>query len=100
MKRERGCEAKPVIPQELDGEELNRCIRRPFLDHPRLISECIEVYAWYNKGFLPDTGTYLDQAAAFVELVRFIDKTIEEAKAERDKIEASKGKPNLPKVVK
>lgn len=100
QKLERGCTTEPLIPQEMDGEVLTRCPRRPMLDYPALFADVFSVYSWYKRGGFPDKGTYLDQAAAFVQVVEIIEQAIAEAKAAKEKIEATKASIKKPSVVR
>lgn len=82
---ERGCTDTPVVPQEIDGETLTRCPRRPLLDYPALFTDVFGIYSWYKRGFLPDTGSILDQAAAFVQMVEVTERAVADAQALKEK---------------
>lgn len=91
-KRERGCTDKPLVPVVLDGKELERCPRRPMLDDPAFYNAMLKAYSWYKRGHFPDTGTYLDQAAAYTEMLDIFELAISEAKAVLEKENERKSK--------
>lgn len=99
-KVERGCFSEPLIPQEIDGEALKRCPRRPLLDQTALFNELFGVYSWYKRGYMPDAGSYLDQAAAFVQMIDIFEHSIAEAKALKEQSEKAKGASKSPKIVR
>lgn len=99
-KAERGCEKEPIVPQEMDGEELTRCPRRPLLDDPALFKEAFEVYSWYKRGYFPDQGSYLDQAAAYVQFIDIFERAIAEAKAVKDEREGTRQNVKNPTIVR
>jgi hypothetical protein len=99
-KIERGCTNTPRIPQEVDGETLTRCPMRSYFESPTSYMQIFEIYSWYKKGMLPEQGTYLDQAAAFVDIVRVIDKAVADANALKEKIERGKQTNKPPTVVR
>lgn len=64
----------------LDGVDMVRCPLRPQLDDPYYFTNVINQWAWRERGFLADDGTYLDQAAKIPTLMAIIDS----AKADGD----------------
>ncbi len=100
QKKERGCTDTPIIPQEMDGETLTRCPRRPLLDEAALFDRYFELYSWYKKGYLPDVGSYLDQAAAFTQAVSIIEQAAAEANVLKEKSGKGKQINRQPTVVR
>lgn len=93
QKAERGCDTTPVVPQEIDGEVLTRCPLRPSLDYRASFAGIYTLYSWYKRGMMPDQGTYLDQAAACVQLIQVMDKAVADAEAVKEK--ADKARANV-----
>lgn len=79
---------------------MTRCPRRPLLDMPAFFDEAFEVYSWYKKGHLPESGGWEEQSAAFVQLVRIMDLATNDANklAEKRREQMEKTKINKPKV--
>lgn len=105
LKRERGCDSKPRYPISLDGEDLQRCPLRPYLDDPGAHNELMALYGWYRRGLLPDPGTMLDQSASLVEAFLVVDAAVRDAereRAERDKQSRKRaaGGPKHPPALK
>ncbi len=92
QKRERGCTDKPIVPQMIDGEELTRCPLRPTLDYRASFERFLKIYSWYKKGHFPDTGSYLDQTAAALQLIEIFDA----ATAEAEKVKEQRTKARKP----
>lgn len=74
-----GCETDAMIPLNMDGEELYRCPRRPWLDNPQLYNELFDYYNWMEKGYLPDPGTYDDQGVKFRPFMGIIRTALHDA---------------------
>lgn len=73
-------------------------MRRPLLDDSALYSQLFKVYSWYKRGYLPDQGTYLDQAAAYVRLLDIMEQAVADANALKEKIEKSRSAAKRPTV--
>lgn len=80
-----GCTTDSKIIMEFDGEIIKRCPNRPFLDDPELVSLAFTYYNWYKKGHFPEEGTWLDQPAAFVDLVSYMDICVRDAEEQKRK---------------
>lgn len=82
--------------------QLSRCPRRPLLDNPAFFDTVFEVYSWYKKGHLPESGGWEEQSAAFVQLMRAMDLANNDgtkaADKRREQMEANKVKINRAKV--
>jgi hypothetical protein len=62
-----GCNTNATIPLVLDGENLWRCPRRPYLDRPDWYNSIWQSVSYEEKGMLTEPGTWLDQPAKLVE---------------------------------
>ena len=79
------------------GEEYPRCPVRPVLEDGQFIKDCFGHFRWYERGQMPESGTWQDQTEAFLQVVEVIetakaDIDSEDAKmkeAERRKLELS-----------
>lgn len=67
-------------------EESYACPRQTINEHPRDWGRLLMFYGLYQKGFLPDRGSVVDQSNVLIEAFRIID----EANAEADKEEAER----------
>lgn len=85
QKKQRGCTSKPQLPMVLDGEELERCPMRGFLEDPDGYNELFLRYRWMKEGYLADPGLLPDQAAPFVALSLVITQAVDDANAEQRK---------------
>lgn len=83
----RGCHGPPKNKVKLEGQLLDRCPRRLFLDEGDGVSEVLWYYKNYKSGLLPVTGGLLDQPNQLMEYFRIIDgamSTVERAKDEEN----------------
>lgn len=90
QKSQRGCTAKPTQSMVLDGEELERCPRRPILDDPQFYGEFFRLYRAYQKGLLPEEGALNSQPYKLMEFFTITDLTLELCAAHRRETEAKK----------
>jgi len=70
------------------------------LDNPAFYYHCFKVYSWFGRDYLPEQGTYLDQPAAFVQMVEIIEQAIADAKALNEKADKARAPAKLPTIVK
>lgn len=91
-KIENGCEAESSIPGawKLYDWEFQRCplklITSQSIDY-------LKAYGFYNKGYLPNAGTWMDQPAKFIEAMGIIERevtAIQESEARKIKEKGSK----------
>lgn len=75
LKKVRGCESE--ISGNFAGHDLERCPRRyvTIREVARL-----EAYAMYLKGFLPNSGTWLEQPNKFFEIMNFLQNIVDDIK--------------------
>lgn len=85
-----GCEEDAESSIELDGEELTRCPRRPFKEHPAYYGELMWLYNQWQKGFLPEEGGIHSQPYKLVESVRVIDIALGSVREYEDEMEKRK----------
>lgn len=78
----------------LDGEELYRCPLRPLYENFAEYSNILGMYMWYQRGVLPDAGTFLDQTEVYLTAMRVIDVAVKDAEEmiqqKRDRQEKAK----------
>ena len=80
QKIERGCDAPSPVPMVMDGKTMTRCVMRPYFEDPQGFNDLFSIYQWHLKGFLPEPGGYLDQAARLVPLIECVDKAAADGK--------------------
>jgi len=75
LKIERGCEKNSTIPGkwQLDDWVFERC---PLKLVTRDTWEYIRAYNLFDKGYLPNAGSWLEQSAKFTEAMRVIEKEV------------------------
>lgn len=66
------------MPMSLDGKQLWRCPLRPVYENPVFYEEAIAAFSWYKRGFLVDTGTWLDQPSKLLVCIDIIERTVSE----------------------
>lgn len=91
------------MPLVFDGETLDRCPRRPFLDDPEWFDSIFTSYSWVQKGFLPVQGTYHDIPNKLATCFKVIDQAIHYAEDEDKKTQARRarqGPPAPPQMAK
>lgn len=71
------------MPVKLDGEKVDRCPMRPYLDDPGGFNELMERHRWAKAGNFLDPGGLLDQATQFVECSGVIEAAMDEAERVR-----------------
>lgn len=71
MQDNRGC--KKDVEIYFAGYELSRC-PRSYVGLNEL--NMLEAYAFYKKGFLPNSGSWTEQPNKFIEAIKIIDKTV------------------------
>ncbi len=83
QKEERGCEADSVIPGmwKLNDWEFSRCPKS--LVTIKSI-EYLNAYIFFEKGFLPNPGGWLNQPLKFIQVIRVIEAEIAKIKEEKD----------------
>lgn len=64
----------------MDGKTMTRCLMRPYFEDPLGFNDLFSTYQWHLKGFLPEPGGYLDQAANLVVLIECVDKAAADGK--------------------
>ncbi len=84
QKKQWGCDAEAKQPYDvLDGVELSRCPRRPFLENSQFYSELFWSYKQFMNGFLSEDGGLQDQPNKLMEYFQIIG--IANTDGERDK---------------
>jgi hypothetical protein len=62
------------LPLTLDGEDTYACPRQDVRARPQAWHRMLLYYGMYKKGFLPQTGSVMDQSNKAVELFRLFDE--------------------------
>lgn len=76
-----GCDAPLPAPRlEFEGIELDRCPGF-YLRNAGYLNWAFSLYRWYEKGFLPYPGTWLEQPNIVIEVIEFIDRLAAKANA-------------------
>ena len=71
VKEFRGCYGKPKQPFIFDGKELDRCPLKLLTPETYFY---ISMHNYFEKGFLPYSGTILQQPAKMLDAFNVIDK--------------------------
>jgi len=80
LQKYRGCNGKPTNPYIFDGKELERC---PIKLISPVTNWILESYWFFKKGFLPLSGSYLEQPAKLIEAWKIINKKERQLQLER-----------------
>lgn len=72
---------------ELDGESIRRCPMAIVTDQS---IEYVRVYNFFQKGYLPNPGGWLDQPAKLIEAIEFIETEMQ--RIDREEFERVKGR--------
>ena len=83
MKLERGCEEDSPIEGvwKLKDWEFRRCPRKLVA---RASIEYLNAYLFFDKGYLPNPGGWLDQPLKFIQAMKIIEREIALAKEKED----------------
>ena len=83
QKVERGCEEDSPIPGvwKLENWEFSRCPKR--LVEIRSV-EYLNEYFFFEKGYLPNAGGWLEQPAKFVHAMVLIEREVVRAREEKE----------------
>ena len=83
QKVERGCEEDSPIPGvwKLENWEFSRCPKR--LVEIRSV-EYLNAYFFFEKGYLPNAGGWLEQPAKFVHAMVLIEREVVRAREEKE----------------
>ena len=88
----RGCikGVKAQSPYLYDGERIWEC---PLTFYNEEIGQALVLYSGYQKGYLPDQGSFLDQTSRFIDYMDIIgDSVREQERQEMDKMNNKRGK--------
>ena len=80
QKAQWGCEKDAPYPIVIDNEPVFRCPRRPFLEDPTWFNTVWSTANWVERGFLPESGTWLDQPAMLSQALSIVDKATADAR--------------------
>jgi len=72
MRRQRGHDREGIVPFLVDKKRIFRC---PLTQITAQSYEFIKAYSFYEKGFLPNAGGWLDQSNKFVQGILVLDNT-------------------------
>lgn len=86
-KREFGCETDSPRPLFIDGQELWRCPRRPFLEETGLYSQLFWFYKQFLNGFLPEDGGLNSQPNKLMEAFHIIANAVADGEREKKEME-------------
>jgi len=94
-KVDRGCEEETPYKywKDLEGNEQNRCPRRPILENPRMFNTVIRAYNQYQAGYLPHSGGIQDQHCMFPILMGLMQSTLTACGTIKDSNKKSKNTP-------
>ncbi len=67
---------------ELNGEEFRGC---PFKIVTRLSANFLRAFVFFRNGYLPNSGTWLDQSAKMIDAFEVIDKELKDMETESAK---------------
>jgi hypothetical protein len=83
LKAERGCEEDSPIEGvwKLKDWEFRRCPRKLVT---RASIEYLNAYLFFEKGYLPNPGGWLDQPLKFIQAIKIIEREIALAKEKED----------------
>lgn len=82
------------LPVTLDGEEVYHCPRQYIRENMEEWAKLLMYYAYYKAGFLPQSGSVIDQSNKLMEIFRIIDKANDDCdKQERVESGRQKGDP-------
>lgn len=71
-----GCDVPLPTPRlEFEGIGLDRCPGY-YSRESLFLNDAFNVYAWRDKGFLPYSGTWMEQPNRIVETVELIDRLV------------------------
>lgn len=83
------------MPITLDGEDTYACPRQTLYQNPGEWNELLKYYGFYTKGFLPETGSIIDQSNALIEAFQILDGVNSECdNSKRDAQTRPKGDPS------
>lgn len=74
IQKQEGCyEPKPVHTRwQFEGFEFDRCPAHYVQRNSIWLQDIFEIYAWAEKGLLPEQGSWLDQPNVVIEALNFI----------------------------
>ena len=82
---------KPAqIPVDIEGEQVWACPRQELKKDPLGWNKLLLFYGYYQKGFLPQAGSVVDQTNKAMELFRLLDAANAAADEAQDAIKARK----------
>jgi hypothetical protein len=87
-----GCEQDSPIPGawKIEDWEFQRC---PLKIINQQSKEYLKAYQFFDKGYLPNPGSWLEQPAKFIDAMRVISREVQEIeKEEQEKLAASGGR--------
>lgn len=61
------------MPITLDGEDTFACPRQTLHEDPDSWASILKYYGFYGKGFLPQTGSIIDQSNSLMDTFRVLD---------------------------
>lgn len=97
QKLQRGCEKKAIQPLMLDGQELERCPRRPIYEEPEYWLEMLQLWQDFTDGLLPEDGGTLSQPAYMMQAFRIFIRAQRDAdKLLEDKKKVNQGQGQVP----
>lgn len=83
LKTERGCDEDSPIEGvwKLKDWEFRRCPRKIVT---RISIEYLNAYLFYEKGYLPNPGGWLEQPLKFIQVVRIIEREAAKLREDED----------------
>lgn len=91
LKEERGHDKKGIVPFWVGGEQVFRC---PLILITPLSYEYIKAFSFYEKGFLPNGGSWQGESNKFIQAMMVLENEFNRV---RNEVSNQKAKSNHPR---